>query len=169
VTLLTAIMIVVGLVGIVVPVLPGLLLVWAGVAVWSIARHDLTGWVTLAVVCAFAVGGTLIKYLLPGRRLRSAGVGWTTLAAGAVLGVVGFFVIPVVGLFVGFVAGIYLAERARLSSGRTGTDTAPGIGGSPTAWASTKAALVAVGWSIAIELVTGLLITTSWVTALVVG
>ena len=33
-----------------------------------------------------------------------------SLGAGAVLGVIGFFVIPVVGLVVGFVLGVYLAE-----------------------------------------------------------
>lgn len=161
-------MIVIGLVGIVVPVLPGLVLVWAGVAVWAITRHDSAGWVTLAVATLITVGGSLVKYLLPGRRLRSAGVGWPTLASGAALGVAGFFVIPVVGLFVGFVLGIYLAERFRLSSGRT-MPPAPAPSATPSAdpsaWASTKAALVAVGWSIAIELATGLLVTTGWLIA----
>lgn len=155
-TLLTVVMIVVGLVGIVVPVLPGLLLVWAGVTVWALARHDTAGWTALAVATVLTVAGTLVKYLLPGRRLRSAGVGWPTLAAGAGLGVVGFFVIPIVGLFVGFVLGIYLAERVRLDPR-----------GSATAWQSTRAALTAIGWSIAIELATGLLVTTSWAVAAV--
>ena len=34
--------------------------------------------------------------------------------AGALLGIVGFFVIPVVGLVIGFVVGVYLAEWYRL-------------------------------------------------------
>ena len=178
VTALTGIMIVIGLVGIVIPVLPGLLLVWAGVAVWAIARHDVIGWVTLALATALTLGGTLIKYLLPGRQLRSAGVGWPTLTTGAALGVIGFFLIPVVGLFVGFVLGVYLAERVRLGSARTTSPAAgppsdptatalPGGDGGTSAWASTKAALVAVGWSIAIELATGLLVTSLWLGALV--
>ena len=60
------------------------------------------------------------------------------------LGIVGFFVIPVVGLFLGFVLGIYLAELSRLKE-------------SALAWPSTRRALGAVGWSILIELVTGLI------------
>ena len=33
---------------------------------------------------------------------------------GGACGVVGFFVVPVVGLFLGFVLGVYVAERRRL-------------------------------------------------------
>lgn len=182
-TFLTGLMIFVGLVGVVVPVLPGLLLVWAGVAVWGLARHDTAGWVALAVATVLVAAGTAAKYLLPGRRLRAAGVPWTTIAAGTVLGIVGFFVIPVVGLFVGFVLGVYLAEWLRLAEpagaaaiGGPGAASAaeapPGITGRApagdggrrsAAWASTRHALAAVGWSILIELTTGLLVAATWV------
>ena len=112
VDLVVGLAVLVGLVGIIVPVLPGLLLVWAAVAVWSTERQDATGWIVLAVVTALALAGTALKYLLPGRRMRSEGVPTQTMLAGGVLGLVGFFVVPVVGLFIGFVLGVYLAERA---------------------------------------------------------
>jgi hypothetical protein len=99
--------------------------------------------------------GTVVKYLLPGRRLREAGVPMRTMAFGGVLGFVGFFVIPVVGVFLGFVLGVYLAERARLGASRAG--------------AATRQALSAVGWSILIELATGLLAAAVWVGGLVLG
>ena len=35
---------------------------------------------------------------------------------GVLLGIVGFFVIPVVGMFVGFPLGVYLSERAAASA-----------------------------------------------------
>lgn len=169
VTLVTIALIVVGLVGIVIPVLPGLALVWLAVAVWALARHDGPGWIALGIATVLAALGTAAKYLLPGRRLRTSGVGWRTLAVGGVLGVAGFFMIPVVGLFIGFVLGIYLAERVRIDRGRR-AGRAPAAGppdsegaDQPSAWDSTQVALVAIGWSIAIELSTGLLITLSWV------
>jgi uncharacterized protein YqgC (DUF456 family) len=155
-------MIVVGLVGIVLPVLPGLLLVWGGIGVWAVARphtaawSDTTGWIVIAVATVLLLVGTVAKYAFPGRRMRAGGVPWTTLAAGTVLGVVGMFVIPVVGLVIGFVLGIYLTERLRSADHRT-------------AWASTAAALRAVGWSLLIELATGLLMTLSWLVGLVAG
>lgn len=153
-TLVAALLVVVGVVGIVVPVLPGLTLIIAGIAVWAVPRGDALGWTVLGIAVAVVVLGSVAKYLLPGKRLRESGVPGRTIALGAVLGIVGFFVIPVVGLFVGFVLGVYLAELARLGAG----------GG---AWPSTRSALVAVGWSLLIELLTGLLAVGVWIGGLV--
>jgi uncharacterized protein len=153
-TLIAALLVVVGIVGILLPVLPGLLLVLAGIAVWAVPRGDAVGWSVLVVAAGIVVVGSVAKYLLPGRRMRESGVPGRTLAAGGVLGVVGFFVVPVAGLFVGFVLGVYLAELAR-SDGRE------------QAWRSTRRALAAVGWSILIELATGLLAAAVWIGAVV--
>jgi uncharacterized protein len=155
-TVLAAVLVVVGIVGIVLPVLPGLVLVVAGVAVWAVPRGDAVAWTVLGIVVAIVLIGSVVKYLLPGRALRDSGVPGRTIAAGAVLGVIGFFVIPVVGLFIGFVLGVYLAELARL-------------GGGGAAWPSTRRALAAVGWSVVIEMATGLLAAAVWVGALVLA
>jgi uncharacterized protein YqgC (DUF456 family) len=153
-TVVAGLLIAGGIVGILLPVLPGLMLVLAGIAVWAVPRNDAVGWTVLAAAAAIVVLGTVAKYLLPGRRLRDSGVPSRTLLAGAVLGVVGFFVIPVVGLFIGFVLGVFVAELARL-------------GDSGLAWPSTRGALQAVGWSILIELAAGLIAAAVWVGALV--
>lgn len=154
--LIAAVLIVVGIVGVVVPVLPGLVLVLAGIAVWAVPRGDALGWTVLGIAAAVVVLGSIAKYLLPGRRLRDSGVPGRTLAAGAVLGVVGFFVVPVVGLLLGFVLGVYLAELARLRD-------------NALAWPSTRAALAAVGWSILIEFGTALLATGVWIGGLLLA
>jgi uncharacterized protein YqgC (DUF456 family) len=153
-TVLAAVLIAVGIVGIALPVLPGLVLVVAGVAVWAVPRGDAVAWTVLGIVVAIVVIGSVVKYVVPGRALRDSGVPGRTIAAGAVLGVIGFFVIPVLGLFIGFVLGVYLAELARL-------------GGHEAAWPSTRQALAAVGWSIVIEMATGLLAAAVWVGALI--
>ena len=154
-TIVAVVLVVVGLVGVVVPALPGLVLVLAGIATWAVPRGDAVGWTVLGVAVAIIATGTVLKYLLPGARMRAAGVPGRTLLAGGVLGIVGFFVVPVVGLLLGFVLGVYLAEAARLGRG--------------AAWPSTRTALGAVGWSILIELAAGLLATAVWVGALVLA
>jgi len=149
VTLISALVIVVGILGVLIPVLPGLLLCWAGVLLWALLGDaGATGWVVLGLVTAVAVAGTVVKYLWPGKRLKSTGVPTTSLLAGGVLGVIGFFVVPVVGLVLGFVLGIWLAERARLGAGR--------------AWPSTRQALAAVGLSMLVEFTTAMAIAVIW-------
>jgi uncharacterized protein YqgC (DUF456 family) len=128
-----------GIVGVVVPVLPGALLVWAAIAVWALAVGSATAWAVLAVVSVVIGGAQVVKLLVPGRRLRNAGVPRRSIVVGLVLAGVGFFLIPVVGFFVGFPLGIYVEERRRL-------------GPHAPAWLSTREALRAIGLSILIEL-----------------
>ncbi len=148
-----ALAIAVGLAGILVPVLPGSILVLAAILVWAVDVGGRTAWVVFAVAAVVLVAGGIVKYSVPGRRLKDAGIPASTQWAGAAVGIVGFFVIPVVGIFVGFVLGVYLAERHRV--------------GGAAAWPSTKAALRAVGLSILIELAAGVLATLVWVAGVV--
>ncbi|WP_018156058.1 DUF456 domain-containing protein [Demetria terragena] len=152
VTVLAVLLVAVGIVGLVIPVLPGLLLTVLGVFVWALERNDSAGWTVWGICVAVAVIGWVLQYAIPGRRLKAAGVPTRTLVGGAILGVIGFFVIPVVGLFVGFVLGIFLMERLRL-------DTAD-------AWAQTKVALKGVLMSIGIELCAALVVATTFVVGL---
>jgi len=145
-----AMIMLVGIVGIVVPLLPGLLLVWIAVLIWALDTQSTGGWVILGVATTLAITGFLLQYLIPGRRMATAGVTTSSTLAGAALGVVGFFVIPVIGAFLGFALGIYLAERVKL-------------GTHATAWPSTRHALKAIMLSMGIELVTGLAIAGTWV------
>jgi uncharacterized protein len=152
--ILVALAIAVGIVGVVVPVLPGTVLVLAAVLVWALDVGTTTAWAVFAVAATLLVAGSVVKYLVPGRQLKASGVPSRTLLAGALLGFVGFFVVPVVGVLVGFVLGIYLAERARL--------------GGAAAWPSTRHALRAVGVSLLIELVAACLAAVVWAVGVVV-
>jgi uncharacterized protein YqgC (DUF456 family) len=153
---LVAMAIAVGLVGILVPFLPGTLLVWAAIAVWAYVEHTTVSWVVLGVATAVLGAGILVKYLWPARRMRAADVNGRTLAAGAVLGVIGFFVVPVAGLVLGFVLGVFLAELAQRRDRRR-------------AWASTVHAVKGVALSVGVELIAALLATAVWVVGVVTG
>lgn len=149
ITVVLGLIIFVGLIGIVVPLLPGVPLVWAAVLVWASGTQTPAGWVVLGIATILALSGFLLQYLVPGRRLAKAGVTTSSTVAGVALGLVGFFLIPVVGAFLGFALGVYLAERVKLG---THTD----------AWPSTKHALKAIALSMGIELLTGFAIATTW-------
>lgn len=146
--LLVGIAILVGLVGIVVPVLPGSILILGAILVWASEDGSGTAWTVFAIATVLLVTGAIVKYVVPGRRLKATGVPNRSIMLGGVLGIVGFFVVPVVGLLLGFVLGVYLAEQHRV--------------GKDLAWPSTKSALKAVGASILIELVAALLAASTW-------
>ncbi len=144
----------VGLVGVVFPVLPGLLLVAGAGLVWAIMSDGVVPWVVFGVMMVVLVLGTIAKYALPGRTLKQSGAPTSTLVIGAIGAIAGFFLIPVVGLLVGAILGIYLGELRRLSDGRA-------------AWRSTLTTAKAIGVGILIELAAGMVAAGIWVVSAV--
>ena len=139
----------VGTVGIVVPVLPGLLLVWGATLVWAFERQDGPGWLVFGIATLLYAVGLVAQYLVPGRRMKTAGVDGVIVAVALVVAVVGFFVVPVVGGPLGFVLTVYVLELAKHRS------HAP-------AWHATTQAIRAVALNIGIELVTAFAMIATW-------
>ncbi|AFM14926.1 Protein of unknown function (DUF456) [Mycolicibacterium chubuense NBB4] len=147
--LLVALVIAIGLVGIIVPILPGGILVIAAIGVWAFVVGSAVAWVTFGIAAALFIASAVIKYTWPVKRMRQAQVRTSVLAIGAAAGLVGFFVIPVIGLLIGFVGGVFAAELAT-----RGTVS--------RAWASTVHALKGVALSVGVELTGALLATVVW-------
>ena len=150
---LVALVIAVGLVGIIVPILPGGILVIGAIGVWAFVENTTVSWVVFGIAAALFAGSQVIKYTWPVKRMRAADVRTLVLVVGGIAGVVGFFVIPVIGLLIGFVLGVFAAELS--------------IRGDATrAWASTWHALKGVALSVGVELSGALLATIAWVVGL---
>lgn len=133
---------VVGLVGIIVPVLPGLVVI-GGVAVfWAFEVGTWQAWAVVALMVLIMGTGTFVKYQIPGRELSKSQVSARTWVLATVAAVVGFFVVPVVGLALGFVLGVYVGERLDRGS-------------HDPAWASTRRLLTGIGKGMAVEFVAG--------------
>lgn len=147
-----ALLVAVGIAGLIVPVLPGLACVVLGVLVWAIGQSSTAAWVVFAVACVLAVAGYVVQVLVPGRQLSRGGVARRSNIVGLVCAVVGFFVVPVIGLLLGFVIGVFLAESARLRD-RT------------QAWAATRVAIRAALTSVGIELAAAVTIAVGWAIA----
>ena len=119
-------LIIVGIVGAMVPVLPGPPFIWTGVLVWAWADDFARiGWPTLLVLALLTViawGADLGLSFMSSRR---SGAGWRSIGVSILGGLAGAILlssIPVVGTFVGAAAGsisaLWLMEyrRARRSS-----------------------------------------------------
>jgi uncharacterized protein YqgC (DUF456 family) len=151
---LVGLVICVGLLGIVLPILPGTLLIFGAIAVWSVVTGGAVAWTVFAIAALALVVTAIVKYTWPGKRLQQAGVPNRSLIIGGLVGIVGFFVVPVIGLVLGFLLGMYVSEiqRHRTHAG---------------AWRSTVAATKAAGLSILVELFGALIAAGAWLGAVV--
>lgn len=139
----------VGLMGIVFPVLPGLLICLGAVLVWAIDVGGTRAWVAFGVAALIYVVGVVLQLTIPGRKMKAEGVGGWTILLGLVAAVVGFFVVPVVGAPLFFVLGVFLVEYSRYRE-------------RDRAWAATKSAVRGVLRSIGVELATAMAIAVTW-------
>lgn len=150
--LLVGLAVLIGLLGIIVPILPGVILIFAAIAIWAVMTGGTVAWTVFAIATVALVATGIVKYTWPGKRLQQAGVPNRSLIIGGLLGIVGFFVVPVIGLFLGFLLGMYLSEVQRH---RAHAD----------AWTSTVHATKAVALSILVELFGGLVAAGAWLAA----
>jgi len=149
-TAVVAVVMAVGLLGIVVPVLPGLLLIWGAAVVYGLLiGFSTTGWVVVGILSMLAVISVIKSIVIPRRAAAQSGASiWAQI--GAVLGgVAGFFLIPVLGLVIGALAGL-LAVEVLLK------------GNWDEAWTAAIGTAKGFGISALIDLVLGLLMITFW-------
>ena len=153
---IVGLIIVLGLGGALTQIYPGPAIVLAAVAVWAFMTGGTAAWVVLAVSAVAVVVTSAGKYVLVGRRLQRAGVPGASLLVGGLVGMAGFFLVPVVGLPIGFTLGVYLWELVR------GTDQ---VGARAAAWEAVKAQ----GLAILFELGGCLVAAAAWGGALIRG
>lgn len=150
IVVLVAVAMAVGIVGTVVPLLPGLLLVWAaGLAYGLAAGFGAVGTVAFGMMTVLAVVGAVAGWMVPQRAAGKAGAARSSMVVAALGAVVGFFVVPVVGLPLGGLAGLYVAELQRTE------DTA-------TAWRTTRATLVGFGLAALVQFGVGVAMAVVW-------
>ncbi len=154
--LLVGLVMVLGLIGVLVPGIPGRWMVWAGMLWWSMHVQSGLAWALLVGSTALLLVDQVVVWQLPPRRIRAVGVTPRMAALAGAGALLGFFLVPVVGAIPGFVAGIYWHERRRL-------------GGHGPAAASTRSVMRAAGTSVLVELFASLLVAGAWLGAVIWG
>lgn len=112
-----------GLIGAVVPLIPGPLLIWVGAFIWAWVDHfHRVGWAALLILgllAILAMASDLLATTITGRR---AGLGWRTIGGAIAGGIVGgslLSVLPVfgtiLGAIVGALLGVVLMEYTRVN------------------------------------------------------
>jgi uncharacterized protein YqgC (DUF456 family) len=151
VTVLCGVAIAVGVVGTIIPVLPGSILIGLSLLAWAIwGGAGTVGWVAFGIGAACVLAGMASSAVLTGRKLKQHSIPSRSVLAGIALGIVGMFVLPVVGLFVGFAVGLLLSELLRTKNFKN-------------ALASSVAALKATGLGMLVEFGLACLAASTWV------
>ena len=156
-TAVVAVAMAIGVVGTVVPVVPGLVLVWAAALVYGLsAGFGAVGAVAFTVITIVAVAGVVVGVVVPQRAAARGGAAQSSMWLGAALGVVGFFVVPVVGVVLGGVLGVLVGEAARTRDWST-------------AWNATVATVKGFGLAALAQFVAGIAMFAIWVSWVVLG
>ncbi|GGA57689.1 membrane protein [Pseudoclavibacter endophyticus] len=121
--IVAGILAIVGVLGIILPVLPGSITVLIGLLVWAIWGGSGWAWAAFAIGGVPVLIGMISGWVLAKRGLDKRKIpNWPVLvAAGA--GIVGLFVIPLLGLPIGFIVGLVVAEYFRLGDWKQALDT----------------------------------------------
>ncbi|WP_231928202.1 DUF456 domain-containing protein [Devriesea agamarum] len=153
VTVIAGILMIIGLLGIVLPVLPGSITALIGLLIWALVIGGWHGWVTFAIGAVLLATGMSASYVLTGKRLKAQKVPNRSILVGVIAAIIGAFAIPVLGLFIGFVLGLFACELLRLR------ELGPSVNSS---WVAIKA----IGVGIVIELSMALLAFGTWVVSM---
>jgi uncharacterized protein YqgC (DUF456 family) len=147
----------VGAVGTIVPLVPGISLVWGAGFVYGLDRgFGAVGVAAFAGMTALAVAATVAGYVVPKRRATRAGASRATVWLGVAGAVVGFFVVPIVGLPIGGVLGIYAGERLR-------------TGDTIAAWRATRATITGFGIAVLVQFTAALSMIAVWLVWVIIG
>ncbi|PWH15287.1 MAG: hypothetical protein DDG59_11600 [Anaerolineae bacterium] len=94
----TQIVMLLGLIGLVVPIYPGLVIMWFGGLGYGVIRgFSLLGWVVFALMTVLMLVGTVIDNVLMGAGAKKSGASWTGIGVALLAGLVGTLLFPPLG------------------------------------------------------------------------
>lgn len=150
----TLFVLLVGLVGLIVPVFPGLTVMWLATLVYAIlqaAAGRMSGWnwVAFAFITLLMIAGNIVDNIIIAKKMRDQFVPWSSILLAFAAGiVVSIFFTPLVGL-IAAPLGLFLAELYRLKN-------------RADALKSTKAYMIGWGWAFGARVAIGSVMLVTW-------
>jgi len=147
---LTLFALIIGTVGLIVPVFPGLVVNWIAILVYGvISGFGIKGWIIFVLVTILMIVGNAIDNVMMGKKARESGASWLSIGTGYVVSLaVSLLFSPVVGL-VAAPVGVFLVEFIRHKQWREALNVS---------WSL----MVGWGWSIGIRITIGIVMIGLW-------
>ena len=152
--ILTFLILLTGLMGLLIPIFPGLTVMWIGALVYAVIQAisgNMTwvGWLLFVLITLLMIGGNIVDNIIIAKHVRDKDVPWSSIiwafAAGIILSL---FFTPIIGMIASPV-GLFLAEWYRLKDKQT-------------AFGNTKAWMTGWGWSVAARVGIGVIMILFW-------
>jgi uncharacterized protein len=151
---LTLLALIVGLLGLIVPVFPGLVVMWLGTLAYAIIQNaagNMTGWkwALFGIITILMITGSIADNLIIARKMRDKYVPWSSILWAFAAGIIAsLFFTPIIGL-VAAPVGLFLAESTRLKNRDAAVE-------------STKAYMIGWGWAFGARFLIGLVMIGFW-------
>lgn len=151
---LTFTILILGLLGLLIPIFPGLTIMWIATLIYAIVQAMLgemtwVGWLLFTLITLLMIGGNIIDNIIIAKHVRDKNVPWSSILWAFAAGIiVSLFFTPIAGM-IASPAGLYFAEWVRLKDKQQ-------------ALANTKAWMTGWGWSLAARFGIGAVMIVFW-------
>ena len=143
-------MMIIGLVGLLVPIIPGLVIIWVAALGYGLyAGFGTLGWIMFALITVLMIVGSVLDNVLMGTKAHESGAPWWVVLVAMVAGIIGNFFLPVIGGILAALLALFLVEFARRKNAKK-------------ALTSMKGMLVGWGWAVLIRFIMGLFMIGLW-------
>ncbi|WP_322805766.1 DUF456 domain-containing protein [Thermanaerothrix sp.] len=140
----------VGLLGVIIPILPGLVMIWAAALVYGLVMGFEGGGIALfALITVLMLIGSVVDNVLMGGSARRSGASWVAVGVALLGALVGSLLWPPLGGLVLALVGIFAVEYLRLRDWRKALD-------------STRGLAVGCGWAVVVRALIALLMIGLW-------
>jgi uncharacterized protein YqgC (DUF456 family) len=147
---LIALILLVGAVTLVIPVLPGLVIIWAATLLYGLVTgFTLPGIILFALITLIMLAGTIIDYLVVGASVRQTGTSWLAIGLALLAGILGTIFLPPLGGLLAALMVLFLVELIRLKDWRKALQSARGM-------------ILGLGWSTLARIGFGLTMILLW-------
>lgn len=152
---LTLFVLLTGLLGLLIPVFPGLVVMWLATLVYALlessaGRMALIDWTLFGSISVLMIIGNIIDNIIIARKMRGRSIPWSSILLAYLAGILAsVFFTPLIGLAASPIA-LFGVEWRRLRDRRQG-------------FASARAYMIAWGWSFAAVFAIGVVMVALWV------
>jgi uncharacterized protein YqgC (DUF456 family) len=147
---ITLVMMLVGLFGLMVPIVPGLAVIWGAALGYGVfAGFGALGWIMFAVITVLMIAGEVVEHVLMGTHAHKEGAPWWVVIVALAAAIAGNLVVPLLGGLLAGLLALFGIEWLRSKDAEK-------------AFVRTRGMLVGFAWAFVARFAAGLAMIGSW-------